>query len=367
MKILILADPSASHTVKWVNSLSESGIDILLFGLSDYNADLYNPNIKIEIFKIPGHIKGKADGNLLKLYYLSSFPNLRKLARVFKPDIIHSHYASSYGLLGAMCGFHPFLISVWGNDVFDFPKKSWFHKRLFRYILAKSDQIFSTSHKMANEANLYTKKRIEVIPFGVDPNLFFPLKGKNCFNEGDIIIGTVKSLEINYGLEYLIKAFKVLYYKYPLLPIRLLIVGGGSLEKKLKEESNDLIQRGVAVFTGHIPYNKISEFHNMIDIAVFPSISESFGVSIIEASACSKPVVISDVGGMPEVIENNITGIKVTPANVNQLVWAIERLILDENLRLKMGENGRELVKKNFCWSDNVDKMISYYQKILND
>jgi len=277
MKILLLADPSASHTVKWVNSLSESGIDILLFGLSDYNNDLYNSNINIEIFKTPSNIKKKTDGSVLKSYYLWAYPTLRKIVREFKPDIIHSHYASSYGLLGTLCGFHPFLISVWGNDIFDFPKKSVLHKSLIKFIFARTDQIFSTSQIMAKETNHYTNKKIEVIPFGVDPNIFYPQKIKNYFNEDDIIIGIVKSLEINYGVEYLIKAFKILLNKYPLLPLRLLIVGGGSLENKLKGEAKDLIEKGVAIFTGHIPHNKISKFHNMIDIAVFPSISESFG------------------------------------------------------------------------------------------
>jgi glycosyltransferase involved in cell wall biosynthesis len=147
--------------------------------------------------------------------------------------------------------------------------------------------------------------------------------------------------------------------------LKLLIVGGGSLENKLKELVKNLIDKGKIVFTGHIPHNKVSDYHNMLDIAVFPSISESFGVSVIEASACSKPVIISNVGGMPEVVDNNITGIIVKPSDENDLAAAIEKLILDSNLRINMGEKGRERVIKHFYWQNNVDTMISHYESIL--
>ncbi|MDR3667135.1 MAG: glycosyltransferase [Ignavibacteriaceae bacterium] len=365
MKILFLADPIPSHTIKWVNSLSKSGVEILLFGLSDYNYELYNREINIEIYKTPKIIKNRADGHLFKSFYLTAYPSLKKVLKKFKPDILHSHYASSYGLLGALCQFHPFFLSVWGNDVFDFPQKTILHKLLLQYILSKPDMLFSTSKIMAKETSLYTKKKINIIPFGVDTDIFKPKKVRNVFKESDLVIGTVKGLEDNYGIEYLVKAFIILENKYPNLPLRLLIVGGGSLEKKLKNQAKNLINQGKAIFTGHIPHNKISTYHNMIDIAVFPSISESFGVSVIEASACGIPVIISDVGGMPEIIKNNVTGIKVRSADENSIAEAIGKLIMDKNLRLKMGEMGRERVIRYFYWQNNIDKMILYYESYL--
>ena len=202
MKILLLADPVPSHTVKWVNSLSQAGIEVLLFGLSEYNHDLYNHDINIEIYKTPDDIKSKKDGSLLKSFYISAYPSLKRALNKFQPDILHSHYASSFGLLGTLCNFHPFFISVWGNDVFDFPQKSLMHKYLLKYILSKTDMLFSTSRTMAKETNLYTNKKIDIIPFGIDTEIFKPKIVKKIFNEGDIVIGTIKALEYNYGIEY---------------------------------------------------------------------------------------------------------------------------------------------------------------------
>ena len=81
---------------------------------------------------------------------------------------------------------------------------------------------------MAAEIALYTNKKIEVTPFGVDLNVFKPQKVKSVFNEGDIVVGTVKALEVKYGIDYLIEAFDILCKKHPNLPLKLLIVGRGS-------------------------------------------------------------------------------------------------------------------------------------------
>ncbi|MGB5848449.1 MAG: glycosyltransferase, partial [Ignavibacteriaceae bacterium] len=106
MKILILADPSSSHTIKWVNTLHRKGIIVFLFGLSKYDQTQYDDRIRIESLQTPDSIKAKLDGNFLKLMYLAVFPRLKKIIRTFKPDILHAHYAASYGVIGAFTGFH---------------------------------------------------------------------------------------------------------------------------------------------------------------------------------------------------------------------------------------------------------------------
>ena len=103
----------------------------------------------------------------------------------------------------------------------------------------------------------------------------------------------------------------------------------------------------------------------MCTISVFPSMNESFGVSVIEASACEKPVIVSNVGGLPEVVENGVTGIVVPPANTLELSKAIEKLILDKTLRIKMGKAGRDRVETMYNWENNVSEMIDIYKGIV--
>lgn len=366
MKLLLLSDPNSVHTIKWSKSLAQTGIEIVIFGLGDLKVKDYEgiSNVKVTTFN---ETVTRGEGAFSKLRYLKALPLLKQIIKEFEPDIVHAHYASSYGLLGALSGFHPFVLSVWGSDVFSFPLKSLFHKMMLEYNLKKADKVLSTSHVMAKETQLYTNKEIEITPFGIDTEEFRSMEVKSLFDKNDIVIGTVKTLEEKYGIEYLIKAFKIVNDKYPTLPLKLLIVGGGGLEDSLKSLTKELKLEGKTIFTGKVPFVDVPKYHNMLSVSVSVSVSnsESFGVAIIEASSCTKPVVVSNVGGLPEVVEDGVSGLVVPPRDPEKTAEAIEKLILDENLRQEIGQNGRKRVERLYNWDDNVKQMIKIYGEIM--
>ncbi len=364
MKILLLSDCNSVHTIKWAKGLYKQNLDIIVFSLGKLFVDDYK-DTNIKIVSVQKQIK--RTGMFSKLDYITALPLLKKTIKEEQPDIVHSHYATSYGLLGALSKFKPFVLSVWGADVFDFPNVSFLHKNIVKYNLKCADKILSTSNVMAKETSRYTDKDIEVTPFGIDIEVFKSEKVNSLFDEKDIVIGTVKTLEEKYGIRYLIDAFKILVDKYPEKPLKLLLVGGGSQERMLKEKVKDLGIEKQVVFTGKVPFNEVPKYHNMLSVSVSVSVSdgESFGVAIIEASACEKPVVVSNVGGLPEVVENGVTGIVVPKRNPQKTFEAIERLILDESLQLQMGKAGRERVKRMYDWNSNVQQMIKIYKEVL--
>ncbi len=363
MRVLLLADINSIHTQKWAISLKIKGIDIAVFSLNKLttsNQELQN----IEIFH-PGNFDQDLSsvGLKYKIKYLKAFPSLRKCIRKFAPDIVHAHYASSYGFLGSLTGFHPYILSVWGSDIYDFPGSSLFSRMLIRYNLKKADRILSTSHVMAAETQKYTDKKIYITPFGVDLNRFKRYPVKSLFPPNSIIIGTIKALEKKYGIDYLIAVFQKLHLKYPELPLKLLIVGSGTLETSLKEQTHSLGLENEVIFTGKIQHEEVPDFLNMLDIYTALSISdsESFGVAVIEASACELPVVVTDIGGLKEVVDNQVTGLLVPPKNIEKSVESFEKLLFDVQLRKQMGKNGRERVKRYYDWNNNVDEMINIY------
>ena len=366
-KIILLSDPSSSHTLKWANSLALKGLEVYLFGLVTEEPNGYNSNVNLIVEKISASVKTQSDGSLQKSIYLKVLPKIKSVIKKIKPDIIHSHYASSYGLLGALSGFKPFIVSVWGNDVFDFPGKSFVHKQILKYVLRKADRIYSTSKIMADETNRYTNKKIRIIPFGVDTNIFKSFPAKKIFDEDTLVIGTVKSLSIKYGIEYLLEAFQLIKNKFPEKKIKLFLVGDGILKESLQRKANDLNINDDVLFYGSVPHAKVPEIYNMIDIAVFPSIWESFGVSNLEAAACEVPQVASNIGGFPEIIEDGITGFLVEPKNPVAIAEKVTELINNESLRKKIGKAARKKVIAEFEWDKNVDQMISEYEQIVKE
>ena len=362
---MLLADINSIHTRKWAIALKCNGIDLAVFSLNKMNNN-HNDLHDIKVFHPdkPGRDLSSA-GMMNKLQYLTAIPSLRRHIRSFAPDIIHAHYASSYGTLGALCGFQPFILSVWGSDIYSFAAGSMVARLLMKYNLGRADRILSTSHAMAKEIKKYTNSQILVTPFGIDLERFRPFAVPSRFGQEDLVIGTTKSLEPVYGNETLIKAFGHLRQRHPGFPLRLLMVGGGSLEKPLKELVISMGLVNDVTFTGRVSNNAIPEYLNMMDIYAALSVSESFGVSVVEASACELPVVVTDTGGLKEVVEDMVTGFVVPVGNVEQTVIAFEKLLADMDLRKAMGENGRKKVRKMYNWKDNVDQMIKIYQQLF--
>ena len=150
MKIFLLSDVNSIHTLKWANSLSNLGHSVFVYGLNPLFRTDYYPNVKIFTASIPQSRAFASSTSLSKLSYLKYISEIKALLNLYHPDILHAHYASSYGLLGALTNFHPFIVSVWGTDIFNFPK-SFAGRTVIKYVLSKADQILSTSNVMAKE------------------------------------------------------------------------------------------------------------------------------------------------------------------------------------------------------------------------
>jgi glycosyltransferase involved in cell wall biosynthesis len=99
---------------------------------------------------------------------------------------------------------------------------------------------------------------------------------------------------------------------------------------------------------------------------VMPSLQESFGVAVLEASAVGLPVIAGNVGGVPEVLDNNKTGLLVPPGDPEALAAAIMKLADDAELRKRMGDAGRKLVREKYLWESCLDKMTALYDSMIS-
>ncbi len=366
-KILLLADVNSPHIQKWAGSLS-AYYHIGVFSIGKSYTTWHQELPNFELFDEHGF---KTDifykKTFEKISMLRLIPSLRKVIRKFKPDIVHAHYATSYGFLGLFAGFHPFWISVWGADVYDFPEEGFLQKRILIANLKNADRIFSTSKSMAVQTKKFTRKDVECVPFGINTSVFKPVEVKKIVDGNPLVIGMVKTMQEKYGVEYLIRAFKMVQEKMPGTQMKLLLVGGGPQREYLEQLTVDLGLKQDVLFTGEIPFSKVVEYHNQLDIAVYPSTldSESFGVSILESGACGKPVVVSDVAGLKEVVVENKTGIIVPRKNAGAVADAILKLIGDEHLRKSLGENARAHVQREYEWNDCLKLMMEKYNSFL--
>lgn len=357
MKICFLAPADNYHTIKWCNYFLKKNYEVHVITFTP--AYIEGVNVHCIYDKVKPQ-----DNDIKKLGYLLQFNKVRNFIEKIEPNFISVHYASSYGVVAALSGIKNYSLSVWGSDVYDFPKKSIFHRLLLKFSLFRATQILSTSKAMAVETNKYTDKVIDITPFGVDMELFNPNK-RTRTDDGKIVLGLVKTLEPKYGIKTLLEAVAIVRKDLPHLNIELRIAGKGSHANEYKEYADYLGMSDMTKWLGFISQDKAAcEYANM-DCAIIPSESESesFGVSAVEAQACGCPVIISDVPGLMEATKPNVSSLVSVRGNKTDLADKITRLINDDCLRKSMGTNGREYVYHNY----EVEKCFTKIEKIISN
>lgn len=352
MRICFISDAGSVHTIKWCEYFHSLGYEISVISLRPGEIN----NTKVYAFQ-EADFNEKSD--FRKLWYLTYTSRVKKFLEEIQPDIIHVHYVTSYGILGALSGFHPCVMSVWGTDIQEFPKKSFLHRKLVEFNLSRADAIWSPSHALKRLTQQYTDKDVKVTPFGVNTDEFRPIS--ELKDTKDYIIGTVKALERRYGIEYMIEAFAMVKKKHSLENFKLEIAGIGSLLDEFKALCVHLGVEEDVTFLGFLTKEEVIAAFNRFKIAIFPSNEEGFGVAAVEAQACGTPAIVSNVGGLPESTNPGVTSLLAESKNAASFAVAIEELYFDETKRQKMAIAAREFVvekydiRDNFAYADQLN------------
>jgi L-malate glycosyltransferase len=355
MRISLLAPANSVHIVQWASVLRSRGHELQLISLHR-PVDARAFDHLAQLVELRGH------GSL---GYVTAAPAARRAIDQFDPDVVHAHYASGYGTLGRLVRRHPYVVSVWGSDVYEFPAR-----RLQRHLvvgnLRAADAVTSTSFVMQHRTNelVGTDIEVTVVPFGVDTDAFAPRTHQSSTEER-LRVGTVKSLSPKYGVDDLLRAVAA-------LPVDLRsrttleIFGDGPQRDELLRTAGCLSLDN-ATFHGSVPHSQVPDHLRTLDVYVALSVadSESFGVAVIEASACGLPVVVSDVGGLPEVVADGVTGFIVPRRDPGRAAERIAELLVDPRLRSALGAAGRQLVLNHYTWPKCAAAMESVYESLI--
>lgn len=315
---------------------------------------------------------------ILPVYTFLSFHETMQLFKKNRVNIIHSTMCDNV-LLSIPREF-PFVLTIHGTLADEIRLADGFsnalsEKRFDRLIIFKSlieaekisakkaDKIICPSEYSKQKIVHYYSvppRKVEVIPHGINLCEFDNQYPSIITKRRSIIILFVGRLTYRKGLFYLLKAVQILRKRFP---VELRIVGNGQ-ERAFLQEYCAKAEVNYANFLGDLSRSEVvKEFVNC-DIFCLPSLHEGFGIVLLEAMAAKKPVVATCVGGIPEVIQTNKTGILVPPRDEKALASAIERLILDKKLRFEMGARGYE--KAVSCdWNKASQKLVRIYESIL--
>ncbi len=298
-----------------------------------------------------------------------SFPFL--LGRLSKDaDILHFHLPFPLATLSCLLVRPKGKIIVWWHsDIVRQKTMMRLYKPFLTAFLKRVDRIIvaGVEHIESSRFLAPFRDKCEIVPFGIDVGRLRPshetrenaaqIRGKY----GSRIVLFVGRLIYYKGVEYLIRAMKN-------VNARLLIVGQGALERQLRALVAELQLGDKVVFLGRVADERMSAYYHSCDVFVLPSIarSETFGIVQLEAMACGKPVVNTDLPtGVPRVSRNGETGITVPPADSEALGAAINRLFQDSDFRQTCGRNARKRVEEHYTAGRMIEDVYRVYEKVL--
>jgi glycosyltransferase involved in cell wall biosynthesis len=319
-----------------------------------------------------GMIDNVKEGFLVKFQVLTFlfFNILYSTTKMKDMDIIHVQWPIPNGL-GAYflkkIYKTPYINTVHGEEFYLSKRYNtlfalkWLINNSFKTITNSTATKDSYSRLDLNE------DKFQVIPFGVDINFFKPLNTPK--NEEVFQILSVGYLIERKGFKYLIKAVKKVLKEYNNVTLK--IIGSGPLKNKLQYLITELKLVNQVKLIGNVSDNELLHLYNSSDLFILPSITdtqgntEGLGVVLLEAMACELPVIGSKVGGIPDIIIDNETGLLVNEKDILELSMKIKYLIDNKELRQKLATNGLNRVNKKFSWNQVMNSYLNIYKKTL--
>jgi len=301
-----------------------------------------------------------------RFYILGAFPLVLfgsiLAARKDKINLVHCH-----GFLSAVMGYFlsfftgtPFL----GTEQSTGWAGSWFRGLIYR----RAELCIAASKAVGKEFESIgvDRSKIRIIPNGVDFSIFSNVRGPTPYiprGEQKVFnILSVGRLEKVKGHKYLIDAFIGIKKEIP--NAKLTIVGDGLLAEDLKSKIKELSLDGDIYLVGEVPHSDLPKYYAYADVFVMPSISEGFGIAVIEAMASGVPVVASRVGGLIDIIEENNTGLLVKPENSSEIKEAVCFL---KNNPVKAEEFSKNALLKSreYSWDKVARSVGDLYSELV--
>lgn len=346
MKICFLAAANSIHSLKWIRYFADLGHEVHWITL------------KPSIFDIPANIHLYHAKNILHGIFMA-----KRVVRTHKVDLVHAHYAGSYGLIGSFFTEVPFLLTAWGSDILldhsNIFKQILIKKILLKRILSRAKLITVDAEHMTNALiNLgVPHEKIKRINFGIDVEQTKPLDAPKS---NEFRVSSIRNLEPIYNVITFVEAIPHILKQVPQAVFT--IGGSGSEEAFLKTRVRELGLGPKVHFTGSLKHNEVMELLHKTTVYVSTSLSDAgIAASTAEAMACGIPVVITNSGENAQWVQAGHNGFLVPIKSPRELADKVIRVLKDDDLRAKFSKTGRDIIVENNSYQNEMNKMNTIY------
>jgi len=343
-----------SVLVNMINTMPEQSYRHVIISLTE-SSEFENRIVRDDVEVICLH---KQAGNDPKIHL-----KIWKLLRQLKPVCTHTYNIATleFNLIAFLAGVKKRIHAEHGRDIYDLDGSNKKYQYLRRIINPFVTKWIPVSKELADwlvGVVKLPKAKVKLIYNGIDLELYRP---KKQYSNGQCIIGTVGRMAAVKDQLTLIKAVEVLLTHYPDLKsvIQLKLVGDGELYSTIQSYIKEhALQDNIELLGAR---NDVAEILQQFDVFILPSLAEGIPLTILEAMATALPIISTQVGGVPELIDNSTHGYLIEPQDIKDLAKKIKQYIDQPELLELHGLKGREKVEKNFSLQAMTDQYLQLY------
>ena len=344
--------------------LIKDGHEVTVITYRDGNVPEYENDKGVEVYRVDNYMIHP--NNFIDWIMQLNFNMISKATEVINKeggfDVIHAHdWLVTYAAKSLKQSFNlPMVATIHATES---GRNSGIHDETQRYIndtewlltYEATELIVNSNYMKGQVQGLFGLPfdKISVIPNGINLNNFNGVERDYDFRrrfamDNEKIILYVGRLVYEKGVQHLISAMPKILDHYH--DSKLVIAGKGGMLDELQAQVNSMGLSNKVYFTGYLNQKEVQKMYKCADVAVFPSTYEPFGIVALEAMLAGVPTVVSDIGGLNEIVEHGVNGMKSYAGNPNSIADSVLSLLFDQQLAMNVTKNAKNKVKNEFNW-----------------
>jgi len=372
----------SAHVYNLSRSLAKNGVKVYVVTCDFPQASRHEVVDGVEIYRIDSY-KNPSPDFVTWVYVMNMSMQIEAAALVKsldgKVDIFHAHdWLVANAGIGLKHVFRKPLIATFhstqiGRNGAQYERERMIHETEY-WLTYEAWRVICCSNYMVSHARWafgLPEDKLVMIPNGVNVEEYAKNKNQDlsqfrarfALPEQKIVL-FVGRLVYEKGLHVLIKALPKVQEK---ANIKCVIVGDGYMEEELSNLVKEMGLEHRVMFIGFVDDETLRNLQGCADVCVAPSLFEPFGIVALEAMAAERPIVVSDVGGLSEIVMHDATGVKVYPNNPDSLAWGITRVLLDGNYADHLRNNAYKKVQENYNWDKISQRTKTIYETVLEE
>ena len=360
-------------------TLLKDGHDVTVVTYRDGDVPYYEEDKGVKVYRVDNYMINP--NNFIDWIMQLNFNLIAKANEIIAEkgnfDVIHAHdWLVAYAAKTLKNSYNiPIVATIHATEA---GRNSGIHDETQRYIndtewmlTYESSEVIVNSNYMKNELQRLfglPYEKINVVPNGVNMNLFNGIERDYNFRrrfamDNEKIILFMGRLVYEKGIQYLIGAMPKILNGYH--DSKLVICGKGGMLDELKAQVNAMGISDKVYFAGYMNGKDVQRMYKAADIAVFPSTYEPFGIVALEAMLSENPIVVSDIGGLNEIVQHRENGMKSYAGNSNSIADSILELLYDHKLCADITKKAKNKVRNEYNWSKIAQDTHFTYQKAI--